>query len=71
MSEKEYSRADAMRDLDPHKPARAAMWIFGDRYAKSGLGSMGFWDSLHESEKNIARECVTTIEMSRDEERPR
>lgn len=54
----------ARRDLNPHKPAKAAMWIFGDRYARSRKGSMGFWDSLTESDQELCRMCVKEIEKA-------
>lgn len=55
------------RDLNPHKPAKAAMWLFGHRYATSGLGSMAFWDSLPDGEKRLCREMVVDIDRSRPE----
>ena len=33
-------------DLNPHKAAVLAMYLWSERYAKSGLGSMGFWKEL-------------------------
>jgi hypothetical protein len=55
------------RDLNPHKAAVVAMWLHGARYAKQGLGSMGFWSSLTESEKEICRDMVDAIEKARPE----
>lgn len=55
-------------DLDPHKPARAAMWLWGACYAKSGLGSMGFWrEQLTEEERDLCRRMVAEIEAARPE----
>lgn len=66
-SRRDYERAQAQRDLNPHKPARIAMWLWGDAYAKSGLGSMGFWDSLTERQRNQCRLCVAEVAAARDE----
>lgn len=61
--------ADALarmrRDLNPHRAARAAMWLWSAEYAKKGLGSMGFWDSLDKHRKQLARDCVTDIMKAR------
>lgn len=59
--------AQDRRDLSPHKSARAAMYLFGSRYASSGLGSMGFWDTLSTSEKELCRDLVADIERARPE----
>ena len=55
------------RDLDPHKAAVAAMWLWGKRYSEQRLGSMGFWDSLSASEQRICRDLVARIAEVRDE----
>ncbi len=52
---------DQTRNLNPHKSAKAAMWLFGQRYAAQGGGSMDFWDSLSESDKNLCRNLVADI----------
>ncbi len=57
----------AQRDLNPHKPARAAMWLFGAEYARQGGGSMTFWDRLPLHRKNLCRELVSDIEKARPE----
>ena len=36
----------AQRNLDPHRPARCAMWLYGERYKNQSGGSMDFWDNL-------------------------
>ena len=56
------------RDLDPHKAARAAMWLYGSDYAASGLGSMGYWDSLAKHHQAMCRQMVSEIERARPEE---
>jgi hypothetical protein len=58
---------DAKRNLNPHKSARMAMYVFSRRYAAQNGGSMDFWDSLSELDKNIARECVSDIEHAEPE----
>jgi hypothetical protein len=59
---------DAQRDLNPHKAARMAMWLWGAHYAASGKGSMGYWDSLSESARETCRRAVAEIEASRPEQ---
>lgn len=66
-SKKDYDAAMAKRDLNPHKAARVAMWLWGPRYARSGLGSMGYWDSLSDSEKDTCRLAVSDIERAPSE----
>lgn len=55
------------RDLDPHKAARASMWLYGADYAASGLGSMGYWDSLSQYQQAMCRQMVAEIERARPE----
>lgn len=53
------------RDLNPHKPAAIAMTLWGDRYSKMPhVGSMGFWDTLDISEKNICFELLERIDKA-------
>lgn len=59
--------AEMRRDLNPHKAARFAMWKWGKRYVRSGLGSMGFWDSLSKTEQDFCRDAVRQICAARDE----
>ena len=66
-SRREYDKAQAQRDLTPHKAARFAMWTWSDAYARKGLGSMGFWDSLNEHQQDICRRAVAEICAARDE----
>lgn len=63
----DYEKAQAQRDLNPHKAARFAMWKWSDAYARSGLGSMGFWDSLNDHQQDICRRAVAEICASHDE----
>jgi hypothetical protein len=55
------------RNLNPHKPARMAMYLFGERYAAQSGGSIDFWDKLSEGDKQLCRECVDKLEQSREE----
>jgi hypothetical protein len=62
-----FRTTQAQRDQNPHKAAVVAMWLYGARYAKQALGSMGFWDSLTESEREMCRNMVDAIEKARPE----
>jgi hypothetical protein len=61
------TRTRDQRNLNPHKPARLAMALYGDRYENQGGGSMDFWDSLTDGEKRTCREIVSGISTARDE----
>lgn len=62
-----YTKAQAQRDLHPHAPARAAMWRYSADYARSGLGSMGYWDRLPERDKELCRRMAADIKACPDE----
>lgn len=66
--ERDALQEDQERNLRPHKPARAAMWLWGEEYSKQVGGSMDFWDSLSDSRKDIARSVVSDIEKAEPEE---
>lgn len=55
------------RNLNPHKPAVAAMWLYGAEYAAQGGGSMDFWDRLDESRKRICRDFLERLKAVPDE----
>ena len=55
------------RNMNPHKPAVAAMWHWGTRYSDQRGGSMDFWDGLPESDKRLMRELVKAIEAAPEE----
>jgi hypothetical protein len=57
----------AVCNLNPHKSARMAMYLYAHRYASQGGGSMDFWDKLTEGEKRTCRECVRELLNSPDE----
>lgn len=58
---------DQSRNLDPHRPAKCAMWLYGERYSKQGGGSMDFWDRLSESDKKTCRRMANDIATTRPE----
>ncbi len=60
---------DQTRNLNPHKFAVAAMWLYGRQYADQRGGSMDFWDSLSISEKSNCQRMVIDIENARKVER--
>jgi hypothetical protein len=57
----------ARRNLYPHKDAIAAMWLFGSDYAKTGMGSMDFYDQLSKSEKNSCQALVKAIDRKTEQ----
>ena len=59
--------SDQTRNLNPHKPAVAAMFMYGDEYAAQGGGSMDFWDRLSPTRKNVCRDLVAKIKEASDE----
>lgn len=67
VTESEDCMKDQTRNLNPHKPARAAMYLWGERYSKQRSGSMDFWDILTESERRLCRDLVADIEKARPE----
>jgi hypothetical protein len=54
------------RDLNPHKGAVAAMWIYHERYAKQALGSMGFWGSLKPYERDVCMDLLERLALAPD-----
>lgn len=58
---------DQTRNLNPHAQAVFAMWLFGERYSRSGLGSMDFWDRLPDRDKNMCRAAVAQIKKRPNE----
>lgn len=46
------------RNLNPHRSALMAMYLYATRYSAQRGGSMDFWDSLTDGEKQTCRECV-------------
>lgn len=59
-----YTREQAQRDLRPHKAAKFAMYHWHTRYARQRLGSMGFWDSLTDAEREFCRRAIVEIEAA-------
>lgn len=60
---------DQSRNLNPHKSAVAAMWLFSIDYAAQSGGSMDFWESLSEHQKNLCRRMVSDIEKAQQEQK--
>jgi len=58
---------DQTRNINKHKAAVAARFLFGREYAAQSGGTMDFWDTLSDSEKNLCRDLVDAINESRDE----
>ena len=55
------------KNLDPHKEARFAMFHWHDLYAKTGLGSMQFYEKyLNDNDRKYCERAVTEILKSRD-----
>jgi hypothetical protein len=65
---RDYDRAMAMRDLDAHRPAQLATWLWPDEYAKTGRGCMGFWDDLTKRRQRYCRDCLRRLLKCREEE---
>ena len=55
------------RNLDPHRPARCAMWLYAEHYKNQKGGSMDFWDRLTELEKDTCRRMAEQISCTRPE----
>lgn len=55
------------RNLDPHRPARCAMWLYSERYKNQKGGSMDFWDKLTKNEKETCRSMAEQISSTRPE----
>ena len=54
-------------NLNPHKEARFAMWLYGELYAKTGLGSMQFYETcLNDNDRKLCEKAVQDILNSRD-----
>ena len=59
--------SDQQRNLNPHKAAKTAMFLWPKDYAVFGGGSMDFWDSLSPRQRNYCRDLVRSIEACRSE----
>ncbi|MDD5693562.1 MAG: hypothetical protein PHU86_03775 [Patescibacteria group bacterium] len=63
MARANYDKAN----LNPHKEARLAMWIWSEQYAKTGLGSMQFYETyLSSRERRLCEQAIKDILKSRD-----
>jgi len=59
--------ASQKRNLNPHKSAIMAMALYSVRYAAQNGGSMDFWDTLNDSEKETCRVLVLDVEAAMPE----
>lgn len=57
----------ARRNLNPHKAAVVAMYLWGRAYSHQGGGSMDFWDDLSPASRDLCRRMVADIEKARPE----
>lgn len=55
------------RNLNPHRTAVCAMWLYGTRYNSQSGGSMDLWDKLTKMEKNVCRIMANQISQTRPE----
>jgi hypothetical protein len=53
------------RNLNPHRAAKAAMWLYGKDYANQGGGSMDFWDRLPKHRKQTSIRMIKELEKTR------
>ena len=65
--DKERERKRDRRNLNPHKPALVAMWIWGREYAAQRGGSMDFWDGLADGDKQTCRACLERLKLAPNE----
>lgn len=52
---------DQTRNLNPHKAAIVAMYIYHNEYAAQKGGSMDFWDGLTNYEKKVCFELLEKL----------
>ncbi len=55
------------RNLNPHKLAVLARYIFHHRYMEQLGGQMDFWDGLTDGEKQVCRDCLSEVTAAKDE----
>ena len=60
---------DQTHNLNPHRLAVAAMWLYGREYAAQSGGCMDFWNSLSITEKSNCQSMVYAIFNARTETR--
>lgn len=54
-------------NLNPHKAAVAAMYLFGARYAGQRGGAMDFWEGLSASEQGLCERLVSAVAAARED----
>ena len=50
-----------MARINPTQEELAAMWLYHNQYAKSGLGAIKFWEWLPECDKTTVRKMIEEI----------
>lgn len=66
MKPRDYTKLN----LNPHKEARMAMWLYGLLYSKTGLGSMEFYEKyLNDSNRKTCERAVKDILEAREKNR--
>jgi len=53
-------------NLNPHKEAVIAMWLFGKEYSELGLGSMDYYNGLSARDKRMCKRMLDDIEEAPD-----
>jgi hypothetical protein len=56
------NRNELKRNLNPHKEAKMAMWLWSEEYANQHGGSMTFYDRLDDYRKRLCKQAVDEIE---------
>ncbi len=64
-----YTSEQAQKDMNAHREARLAAWMFSERYGEQRGGLDTFWHNLPESDKGMIRRCLDEIEKWPREER--
>lgn len=65
------ARDRALRNLNPHAAALAAMTLYSERYAAQSGGSMDFWSTLTDGEKQTCADIARRIREARPYKRTR
>lgn len=58
---------DQSRNLNPHKAAVVATWLWGKAYSNQRGGSMDYWYSLSEGDREVCRDLVKRIAEAPEE----
>jgi hypothetical protein len=60
---------EVTRWLKPNRWEHAAMWLYGDEYAKFGLSAVDFYKRLPDDKKNLVITMVNSILDASDKPR--